>query len=470
MSDIVQWFTPDQIAEACGGHLICRDPAAPARGVCTDTRRLEAGQAFFALKGERHDGHDFVPQAVAEGARVLVLERLDQDWLAANGTAVVLVRDTARALLDLAAWHRTRLRARIVAVTGSYGKSTVKDMIGAVLSWDWDCTTAPASYNNRIGVALTLLSATHEDDFVVLEMGTNHPGEIDELARAAAPDVGVITAVGEVHLEGLGSLEGVREAKAELIPHISASGALVLNGDDELCRSLASRFGGPTFTYGLWPNASVRPERIHGDADGWQFDARGWVFRLGGGPRHNVLNAAAAVCTATALGVPLRSAALALAGFRPPPMRYQRLELGGVTFICDCYNSSPPTMRAALRSFLHESNEGRKVVVCGDMLELGEHAPRLHREIGAELAAAEVDTLVAVGQTARHVVEGWHTRALPSQSALYFESAEDAWSPLWWELRPGDAVLLKGSRRMRLETITERIAEHLGGEGKEEAA
>jgi len=469
MPDARDCFTAAQIAEACDGTILWGDGSAAADGVCTDTRTLRRGQAFFALVGERHDGHDFLAAAAAGGATVLVVQRVPEEWRPAPGTALIQVVDTARALLTLAAWHRSRLPAKVIAVTGSYGKSTVKEMLGAILGREARCTVAPASFNNRIGVALTLLSASTADDFVVLEVGTNHPGEIDELARAARPDVGVITAIGEVHLEGLGSIEGVQEAKAELIPHIAPDGALVLNADDARCASLADRFAGVTSTFGLSAQAAVRLQCIQPSGEGWRFDMSGWVFALPSGPRHNVLNAAAAVCAALAAGAQVRTAALALASFRAPHMRYERLELGGVTFICDCYNSNPPALRAALASFLLETNAGRKVVVCGDMLELGEDGPRLHRELGAEAAASGVDVLVAVGPLAAHFVEGWHRRATPSQSALYFKCAAEAWSPLWWELRPGDAVLLKGSRGMQMETITQKIAAYLE-EKKREAA
>ncbi|MHC4592181.1 MAG: UDP-N-acetylmuramoyl-tripeptide--D-alanyl-D-alanine ligase [Planctomycetota bacterium] len=470
MRKIAHSFAAAQIAEACGGRVVCGDPYAVAHGVSTDTRSLRPGEVFFALVGPNHDAHDYLPAAGEAGARTLVAQRLPSEWPAHESPAVVLVSDTRRALLALAAWHRRHLRARVAAVTGSYGKSTVKEMTGAILTREHTCTVAPASYNNRIGVALTLLSATLDDDFVVLELGTNHPGEIDELAAAAKPDLGVITAIGEVHLEGLGSIEGVREAKAELIPHLPSGGTLVLNADDALCSSLAERFDGQVRSFGLASNAWVRPERVHAHDDGWQFDARGWVFRLRSGPQHNVINAAAAVCAATALGASLRDASQALAGFCPSPMRYERVELGRVTFVRDCYNSNPPAMLAALKSFLLERNPGRKFVVCGDMLELGERGPALHREVGAQLAASGVHGLVAVGELARHLIEGWHKRALPSQCAFYFRSAEEAWSPLWWELEPGDAVLIKGSRAVQLEKVTDRIADYLGTERKEAAA
>ncbi len=459
-------FTATCIAGACGGRQTAGPPHATATGVSTDTRTLEPGQAFFALVGPNHDGHHHAAAAAEKGAPVLVVQRADVP--APPGAAVIRVPDTERALLRLAAWHRGRLRAAVLAITGSYGKSTVKAMAGAILERTGSCTVAPASYNNRIGVGLTLLSARPRDEFVVLEMGTNHPGEIDELAAAARPNLGVITAIGPVHLEGLGDLDGVKEAKAELIPHVSPGGALVLNADDERCAALATRYDGTVYRFGAAQGADLRPTRVFPGGAGWTFDAVGCRFRVPVGGRHNVMNAAAAICACLAAGAGRGAAREGLAAFRPPPMRYERRTLGGVLFILDCYNSNPPALRTAVQSFLEEPAAGRRVVVCGDMLELGPDAPALHRQAGRELAEAGVDLLVAVGELGRHTSDGWQEAALPSQQAARFPDAQTAWRPLLAELKPGDAVLLKGSRRVRLETIAERIAEDL--EKRREAA
>jgi len=463
-------FTAEQAARACGGDVVAGSADAQAGGVSTDTRTLRGGQAFFALVGPRHDGHAYLPHAVAAGASVLVVQRWDAAWRLPEHVAVVQAPDTERALLALAAWHRSRLAATVLAVTGSCGKSTVKTMIGDILASGARCTVAPASFNNRIGVSHTLLAAAPDDDFVVIEMGTNHPGEIDELAAAARPDAGVITSIAKVHLEGLGDLAGVREAKAELIPRLDPQGTLVLNADNPVCLSLAGRYGGTVRTFGASGAADVRCTCIRRDGEGWAFRALGQTFRLPGGARHDVFNAGAALCATERLGVAPAAASHALARFRPPPMRYQKIEINGVLFILDCYNSNPAAMRAALRSFLCERNGGRKVVVCGDMLELGEASTELHRELGRDLADSPADVLVAVGRRAWNVMKGWHSRGRSLRTALYFPSAEPAWRPLWRRLRPGDAVLVKGSRAMHLETITRNIIEHVGQLRKDTAA
>jgi len=459
-------LTAARIARACGGRIVCGDANATALGVCTDTRSLAAGEAFFALRGRNHDGHDYLPVAAAAGASIFVIERMGA--LPADAT-VVQVEDTERALLALAAWHRRQLSARIVAVTGSCGKTTVKDMTGDVLSRAARCAVAPASYNNRIGVALTLLSASATHDFVVVEMGTNHPGEIDELARAVHPDVGVITTISEAHLEGLGSLEGVREAKAELIPHLSEAGALVLNADEPRCASLAERFGGRRLTFGLEASATARLERVAPTDDGWTFDMLGERFSLPVGGRYNVMNAAAALCAVTALGIPPAAAREALARFRPPALRYERRTIEDVAFILDCYNSNPTALRAAVESFLREPCTGKRILVCGDMLELGPAGPRLHRAAGEALAEAGLDALIAIGELSAETLAGWRERAGAERPGLHFSSPEEAWHPLWLTARHGDAVLVKGSNGMHMDRIVERIAAHLESARREVA-
>ena len=462
-------FTAAQIAQACGGSILRGSPTTVASGVSTDTRTLMQGQAFFALVGPNHDAHSFLPQAPGLGAAVLVVEHLDDGWRPPQGVAVIRVPDTGRALLALAAKYRDDLRARVAAVTGSVGKSTVKNMLAQILTAEGRCTAAPASFNNRVGVPLTMLAAHPGDDFLVLEMGTNHAGEIDELARTARPDLGVITGIAETHLEGLGSLEGVREAKAELIPHLRPDGTLVLNADNPACTSLAGRFAGHTLTFGLSRDAACRARNARRCRRGWSFSLDGQRMRLSVPGRFNVLNATAAVCAAVVLGVPLEAAAAALPTCRPPRLRYEERELAGCRFVLDCYNSNPAAMRAALDSFISEPAAGRKMVVCGDMLELGPETARCHRELGRDLAGSKVDLLVAVGAHTQHVLDGWEARAHAPQESMRFASAEEAWLPLWRRLRPGDEVLVKGSNALHLATIADRIAEHVAA-GREEAA
>jgi UDP-N-acetylmuramoyl-tripeptide--D-alanyl-D-alanine ligase len=250
--------------------------------------------------------------------------------------------------MDLARWHRGRLQGKVMAITGSCGKSTVKAMTGTILSRSGRCSVAPKSYNNRIGVSHSILRTHPCDDFGVLELGTNHPGEIDELAALARPHAGLITCIGDCHLEGLGSRHGVLEAKAELIPHLPPSGMLALNHDDDLCSSLADRHPGDVRTFGLDAGAQVRPI-LRGQRGNCQvLEVDGIPFQLPVPGHHNALNAAAAICLARWAGVEIRSATQSLAHLELPGLRFERRHVGGATFILDCYNSNPTAMEAAL--------------------------------------------------------------------------------------------------------------------------
>ncbi len=468
-------FTAQWIRKACGGQLAggrLADgrPDAGAPAVSTDSRTLRPGEAFVALVGPHHDAHDFVPQALEAGASIVVAERADESRPLPPHAALILVDDTARALTELATCHRRRLKGKLIAVTGSCGKSTVKSMIAVVLGRSARCTAARRSFNNAIGVSLTLLEAEVEDDFVVLEMGANHFGEIEALARSARPHAGVVTCIGECHLEAFGSREGVREAKAELIPHLDPAGLAVLNADDPLCLSLGDRFSGEVRTFGFSRHADVRAVDVRPDGEGTAFRACGVEFRLPAAGHHNVLNAAAAVCVCAWAGVGPQEASEGLAGLRLPSLRFEKRRIGGVTFVLDCYNSNPTAMRAALQAYLDAPAPRRRLVVCGDMLELGEASAQMHRRLGRLLALTRVDALVAVGPMGALVIEGWTQIRASARDALHFACAENAWRPLWEMLRPGDTVLVKGSRAMRMETIATAIADHVEATGREAAA
>lgn len=454
-------FTAAEIADACSGRVEAGPGDAMACGISTDTRQIEPGQAFFALVGDRHDAHDFVPQALEHGASVVIADRYKEEWPVKGDASVVVVDDTTAALGALASWHRDRLNAVVIAVTGSCGKSTVKNMSAKIVGRHGSCTFAPKSFNNAIGVPLTLLSATMEDDFVVLELGANAPGEIDELAALARPDIGIITCIGECHLEGFGDLYGVRDAKAELTRHVSEDGVLILNADDRLCLSTGKGYGGRIVTFGFSNEASVRPVAVRRREDTWQFHALDCQFSLPLPGRYNVRNAAAALAVGREAGVDPHVAAEALGQFSLPPLRFRRRQMGGVTFIEDCYNSNPTAVRAAVDTFTEESVSGRRVMIFGDMLELGEEASRLHQRTGRYLAGEDIQMLVAIGDHGRDLLRGWNRAASASRQAMRFKTAEEAWESIWKELKPGDCVLIKGSRATGLETITDRIEQHL---------
>ncbi len=461
MTDPAPLFTAQQIREACDGHITSGTADTEASGISTDTRDLRPEQAFIALVGDNHDAHNFLPHALKIGAPILVVEEGREPRDVPRNTTVIAVTDTTAALMDLAAWHRTRLEGTVIGVTGSCGKSTVKTMLGSILSHAGQCSVAQKSFNNRIGVSLTLLGSRIQDDFVVLELGTNHPGEIDELAGIAQPHAGLITCIGKCHLEGLGDREGVREAKAELIPHVDSDGMLALNADDEMCASLAGRYSGEIRTFGLHPGADYQPLIMETKSDGTQEEFllmdRDFHIPLPG--RYNVLNAAAAISLARWAGASFPDCRKGLSSVSLPGMRFEKNNIAGTDYILDCYNSNPTATRAVIDTYIRIPVDGRRIVVFGDMLELGDAAPHLHREMGMLMALAHVDVLVAVGEYAQHVVDGWKELASPDQRAMRIPSVDKAWLFVWKLSQPGDTVLLKGSRQIELERITDAIAE-----------
>ena len=462
-------FTAADIADACGGKQVCGSGDVPLSGVSTDSRTIQPGQAFVALRGENHDGHHFVPDALQKGAPVLVVDHVKPAWDEADAT-LVKVNDTGEALLDLAAWHRDRLDALVAAVTGSCGKSTIKNMLEAIMSREGACTAAPSSYNNRVGVPLTLLDADMDDRFVVCEMGANAPGEIDELAACARPDGAIVSCIGDCHLEGFGGREGVRDAKGEIVPHITDGGTLVLNADDELCMTLKDRHDGPIRTFGFSDEAWLTPRNLERRVGNWVFRARNETFHLAAPGKYNVANAAAAMTLALSMGCSVDAVKEGLEDVSLPPMRYETSDIRAVTVVEDCYNSNPTAARAAVDAFLEEPIEGRRAVVFGDMLELGERAPELHREMGLFLGRRDIQMLVAVGEYGREVLKGWNRVASSSRQAMHFRDPEKAWKPVWDELAAGDGLLLKGSRNVGLERIVNRIREYVRNEGTGAAA
>jgi UDP-N-acetylmuramoyl-tripeptide--D-alanyl-D-alanine ligase len=349
----------------------------------------------------------------------------------------------------------------VAGVTGSCGKSTIKNMLSAIMGREGACTAAPSSYNNRVGVPLTLLDADVEDRFVVCEMGANAPGEIDELAACARPDGAIVSCIGDCHLEGFGGREGVRDAKGEIVPHITNGGPLVLNADDELCMTLEDRHDGPVRTFGFTDDAWITPRNLERRAGSWAFRARDETFHLAAPGRYNVANAAAAMALALNMGCSLDAVKEGLAQVSLPPMRYDTSDIRGVTVVEDCYNSNPTAARAAVEAFLEEPVEGRRAVVFGDMLELGERATELHREMGLFLARHDIQMLAAVGEYGREVLKGWNSVASSSRQAMHFRDPEKAWKPVWDQLEAGDGLLLKGSRRVGLEHIVNRIREYV---------
>jgi UDP-N-acetylmuramoyl-tripeptide--D-alanyl-D-alanine ligase len=427
-------------------------------GVSTDSRTVGPDELFFALRGDRFDGHGFVSKAIGRGAAAAVVSRdgLSRvpDWCRDR---VFVVRDTREALLDLAAAYRSRLGATIVAVTGSCGKTTTKDLIHAVLSVQMRGVSSQKSYNNDVGVPLTVFEVEEHHDYAVLEIGANAHGEIDELAAVAEPRIGVITNIRPVHIEGFGSLEGVARAKGELVRWLPRDGVFVFNPAERGMMSLARRFAGGLFSYGDFPSCHLRGERVRFGDTALGMRIRGVDFEIPVIGRHNALNVLAAVSVGWILGVPLGKMAAALRRFEAPSSRMKRSDLGGVTLIDDAYNANPASVLSAMQAFREMRSFGRKILVLGDMMELGTRSLDFHRIIGRAAAELNPDLTVSVGPLSGATASTMVARGVPSPRIAHFEETEAAASHLASLLRRGDLVLLKASRKMKFEKIRSAI-------------
>ncbi|SDE87029.1 UDP-N-acetylmuramoyl-tripeptide--D-alanyl-D-alanine ligase [Sporomusa acidovorans] len=447
-------FSVSEILKATGGHLLHAGDKKVFRGVSTDTRNIKSSNLFIALVGERFDGNDFVAQAAAKGAAGLLVSRAVS---VPAGVTVIQVTNTLQALQALAKFHRQRFSIPLVAVTGSNGKTTTKDMLAAVLSGRFKVLKTEANFNNEIGLSLTLLQLEPSHEAAVVEMGMRARGEIHALTEIALPTVGVVTNVGETHMEILGSIENIAAAKAELVEAIGHDDLVVLNGDDPHVRAMQRKAQGRVVLYGLHPDAFVRAENIVTGKDGeliTTFDCcspRGsFPVTLAAVGIHNVYNALAAIATGWELGLKPSEIKAGITSFVPGAMRLEVKRYGDITVINDVYNASPLSMAAALNT-LTAVSKGRKIAVLGDMLELGDAAVEAHRRIGRQAAENEVAILISVGEMAKHIAAA--ARESGVKTTYSFAGHQEAIEVLRQVIQPGDCILLKGSRGMKMETM-----------------
>jgi UDP-N-acetylmuramoyl-tripeptide--D-alanyl-D-alanine ligase len=368
-----------------------------------------------------------------------------------------LVPDTLTALGHLAAAHRETLAARIVAITGSNGKTTTKEMLHSILSLVGPTAKSPASFNNAVGVPLTLFGVTGEHRFAVVELGANAPGEIEELAAIARPDIGVITNISEAHLAGFGSIEGVARAKSELLGGIRHGGVAVLNRSDYWLRRAADRFAGKIVWFGNHDGHVKATEVTPGD-EHVRFTLRGRRVRLPVCGRHNVSNALAAAAVALEWGVEIDTVVRGLETYTPPPMRMQETP-GRVTLVNDAYNANPGSMAAALSELGRRRVKGRKVFVCGDMLEMGPRSAELHATVGREAHEDGVHLLCAIGAMAGAVAQGAREAGMADERIRQWPDVAAAVRELPDLLCEGDLVWLKGSRKIGLEALAGAVRE-----------
>jgi len=459
-------LTLEEVVEATRGRLMSPVPSLSIRGVSTDSRTVEPGQLFLALVGQRYDGHEFVAEVLGKGAAAVVVSRVDHlaDELRSQAVLIV-VADTTVALGRLARYHRRQLAAQVIAVTGSNGKTTAKNMIHAVLSTSKQGRCSPESYNNQIGVPLTLLSGQGSDEYLVVEIGSNAPGEVHQLAELAGPDVAVITSVSATHLEGLKDIAGVAAEKASILRGLSAGGLAVVNVDHPmLMRHVLQGRPWRMVGFGLSEQADLRATDVKVAPDGTSFLVNGrFEISLGLLGRCNVLNALAAVAVGRRFGISYEQIAEALGQVAALPMRLERCRIGSVTVINDAYNANPDSCAEALEVLGRAQARGRRVAVMGDMKELGQQSGQLHAELGRRVAQAQVKLLVAVGSHAEEVAAAAKETAGNRLSVRRFADTAAAVSAMVGLLEPGDVVLLKGSRAMEMDRLLEPIRRKFGG-------
>jgi len=453
-------WTLREIVEATGARASGPDGRF-CEAVCTDSRRLTPGCLFVALHGPSHDGHDFVSAALQRGAAAALVERVPEDLAASQ---LLLVPDTLRALGDLAAFTRQRHAVRLIAVTGSNGKTTTKEMIASICCRGsfapprTEVLKTSANENNLIGVPLTLLRLAEDHALAVVEMGMNAPGEIARLTEIADPDVGLVTNVGPAHLEGLGSVAGVAAAKGELFAGMRHDAAIAVNCEDEWVVRIARAFPGRRVEFGRGREVeatAVRDFNLDGVAFELSVGGRTGSVRLRMCGLHNVSNALAAAAATHALGLDADVIRAGLADVEPPPMRMQLLRLAnGVTVVNDGYNANPASMEAALHAAARQP--GRLVAVLSEMRELGHQSAALHRAVGKVAATSGAAVLVAVGPRAEDLAAGAREAGM-ERSAVYVcgdpAGAAVVVTALW---RAGDVVLLKGSRGPETEEAVRR--------------
>lgn len=456
-----------EILAATGGRLLREGTATSFGDVVTDSTQVKNASVFVALKGERHDGHRFIPDALRRGAACVIVHR-PLPALRWGSAAVIKVPDTLRALGDLAHHRRERFAPRVLAITGSNGKTTTKEMVWAILEeaslagekLHGKILKTEGNFNNLVGLPLTLLRLRPRDKIAVVELGTNHPGEIQRLAEIADPDFGIVTSVAAAHLEGLSSLAGVAREKGALYRNVRSTGAIAVNLDDARVHNLAASFKGKKITYGRRGFVRALSWRMRG--------TRGIDLTLQAGRerchvllnylgQHNISNALGAAALTLGAGVKLAAVRRGLAKAKPFSMRMQIESWRDIGIINDAYNANPASMKAALRTLAEIKPRGRRIAVLGDMFELGRHRAREHRSLGEAAADAAIDRLYLLGAQSAAVRRGALSAGLRPEQIIIGKDHADLAGLLRGYLKRGDWLLFKGSRGMKMEQVLQAL-------------
>jgi UDP-N-acetylmuramoyl-tripeptide--D-alanyl-D-alanine ligase len=454
-----------QIAEFASASVSGGDGNVSIDKISTDSRTLKRGELFVALRGENFDGHKFVEAAVKTGAAGAIVD-LGWKGKVPDNFTVIRVEDTLQAYQTVAANYRKSLPLRVLAITGSNGKTSTKDFAAAVLGRRFRVTKTQGNFNNHVGLPRTMLEATSQDEVAVWEIGMNHPGEVAALAKIAAPDAALITNIGIAHIEFMGSREAIAAEKGALAEAIGPQGSIILNADDPFSKNIAARTHAKVIFAGTTAG-TIRAGEITQSAHGSDFTILEGAHRcraqLPVPGLHMVQNAMLAVAAGRLFGLSLEEAAAGLVAAPLAKARLQIRQIGGVQFIDDSYNANPDSMKAALRTLVELDADGKRIAVLGEMRELGKESARGHREVGETAAELGVDQLIAIGDMGAAIAEAAQQAGLEKTAAV--GSISEAAEMLTEITAPGDLVLIKGSRAARTERVLEEFAKRQPTEG-----
>ena len=463
----------NEIIDATGGTIMSGTMGRVFHGVSTDSRQIRSGNLYIPLKGEKFDGHDFIADAIRDGAGGFLVQKDSKKRInqAFENATIIGVEDTLKALGDIARFWRKKSKATVVAITGSSGKTTTKEMVACIAGLKKKVLKAQGNFNNLIGLPLTILQINDHHEAVILEMGTNTRGEIGRLTRIAEPDIGLITNIGPVHLEGLKSVDIVREEKCDLFRNMAVSGVAIINIDDEKLLISDDEWRGRAVTFGFRKYADVSADNIKNNGiRGVSFTLKIETFQqeiiMSPVGNHNITNALAAAASSWALGIDFPTICQGLTAFQPISGRMEIYRLNtGVFIINDTYNANPASFREALKTLKDLKGDHSSIVVMGDMLELGDRAEEMHEDIGSLMADTEVGAIFLRGRLSPATAAGALKRNMPKDKIFFFETPDEIISHLSSYVKEGDWILVKGSRQTKMEETVQKIMKVFGLEG-----
>ncbi len=465
----MQPITVSSLAAATRGQLInCSDENCTFERVEIDSRSVKPGCLFWALRGEHHDGHDFLAEARSRGAIAAVISRsrltqAEKAWQTGDPqdalATLIVVEDALTALADFARWYRSQQKSLVIGVTGSFGKTTTREMIHAVLSGSRSCVRSLKNFNNHIGLPLSLLELDRSHEFAVLEMGASAVGEIAALAEIAQPQIGVITGIGLAHVSGFGSQEEIVLGKGELLEALPISGFAVLPGGDPVVRNMAARTSSRVIFVGESDDCHLHVKNVRVTNQTLTFEVDHFEYHVPVTGRHFLRASLTALAIAREIGLSPTEIAAGFQNFQAVSGRCHVQHIGPWTLIDDSYNANPASMQAACETLRDWQGANKKLLIVGDMLELGEHAEQCHYELGHIAAAAQLDGLLAFGQQAEHVIRGAHDSGMHTNRAAVCDDFEILLTIFNCTLAPNDVVLIKGSRGMRMERVRDWMRE-----------